>query len=101
MTEISHFLCVPHVSLLLITFNLDGQSTQVEAVLYRVHRYFFCRDSNNFKDRLSRLSMQLEATPDSPPVIQLDDVKSVDFDAFLSILYPQYVYLISESTYGT
>ena len=45
--------------------------------------------------------MQLEATPDSPPVIQLDDVKSVDFDAFLSILYPQYVYLISESTYGT
>ena len=41
--------------------------------------------------------MQLEPTPDSPPVIQLDDVKSVDFDAFLSILYPQYVNLIDQS----
>jgi len=37
--------------------------------------------------------MQLDAMPDSPLVIQLDDVKSVDFDAFLSVLYPQYVYL--------
>jgi len=37
--------------------------------------------------------MQLEPTPDSPPIIQLDDVKAVDFDAFLSVLYPQYVYL--------
>ena len=96
MTEISHFLCVPHVSLP-IAFNLDGQSTQVGGILYRVHRYFFCRDSSDFKGCLSRLSVQLEATPDSPPVIQLDDVKSVEFDAFLSILYPQYVYLIDLS----
>ncbi|KAI0268465.1 hypothetical protein BGY98DRAFT_1019453 [Russula aff. rugulosa BPL654] len=63
----SHFLCV-------------------DDVLYRVHRYFFCRDSKVFKTRLSRLPATQEAS--SPPVISLENVKSRDLDAFLSVLYP-------------
>ena len=35
---------------------------------------------------------QVEETSESTsPIIPLDDVKAVDFDAFLSIIYPQYV----------
>ncbi|KAI0001020.1 hypothetical protein BJV77DRAFT_972136 [Russula vinacea] len=61
-----------------ITFLVDG-------ILYRVHRYFFCRDSNIFKTRLSRLPVRETS---SLPVISIENVKSQDFDAFLSILYP-------------
>ncbi|KAI0002271.1 hypothetical protein BJV74DRAFT_765562 [Russula compacta] len=50
-------------------------------MLYRVHRYFFCRDSNEFVRRLSQFRSK-------GAVISLDDVKSKDFDAFLSVLYP-------------
>jgi hypothetical protein len=68
-----------------------SQSTQVDGVLYRVHGYFFCRDSNEFKDCLSGLSTQQASS--SAPIIPLEGVKSVDFDAFLSVLYPLYVCL--------
>ncbi|KAF8483701.1 hypothetical protein DFH94DRAFT_690169 [Russula ochroleuca] len=61
-----------------ITFLVDG-------ILYRVHRYFFCRDSNMFMTRLSRLLAQEVS---SLPVISIENVKSKDFDAFLSVLYP-------------
>ncbi|KAH9976100.1 hypothetical protein BGW80DRAFT_1157200, partial [Lactifluus volemus] len=65
----------------------DGNITfLVGGFLYRVHRYFFCRDSSEFKERLSRLSNQKGPSPH--PVISLNDVKSADFDAFLSVLYP-------------
>jgi len=57
----------------------------VDDILYRVHRYFFCRDSNIFMTRLSRLPAQGAS---SLPVISIENVKSKDFDAFLSILYP-------------
>ncbi|KAI0002273.1 hypothetical protein BJV74DRAFT_741415, partial [Russula compacta] len=60
----------------------------VEGVLYRIHRYFFCSDSSEFKDRISRLSAEQEQESSPPPLIPLHDVKPVDFDAFLSILYP-------------
>ncbi|KAH9998844.1 hypothetical protein BJV74DRAFT_767551 [Russula compacta] len=67
----------------------DGNVTfLVEDILYRVHQYFFCRDSNEFKDRISQLSTQQEHGSSSLPVISLHGVKPVDFDAFLSILYP-------------
>jgi len=63
--------------------------TQVDGVLYRVHRYFFCRDSKVFKARLSRLPAQdSEASESSLPIISIENVKSKDFDAFLSVLYP-------------
>ncbi|KAI9508388.1 hypothetical protein F5148DRAFT_916261 [Russula earlei] len=67
-------------------FFEDGNVTfLVEGILYRVHRYFFCRDSKEFMTRLSRLPAQ--EGPYSP-VISLENVKSKDFDAFLSVLYP-------------
>ena len=58
---------------------------QVDGILYRVHRYFFCRDSKVFMTRLSRLPAQEGS---SPPIISLENVKSKDLDAFLSVLYP-------------
>jgi len=68
---------------------------QVDSFLYRVHRYFLCRDSNEFVTRLSRLPAQEQA---SPPIISLENVKPEDFDAFLSILYPLCVLLGGIST---
>jgi len=62
-----------------ITFLVDG-------ILYRVHRYFLCRDSKIFMTRLSRLPVQEDGS--SLPVISLENVKSKDLDAFLSVLYP-------------
>ncbi|KAH9965449.1 hypothetical protein BC827DRAFT_857254 [Russula dissimulans] len=68
-------------------FFEDGNITfLVDSILYRVHRYFFCRDSNEFMTRLSRLPLPQEGV--FPPVISLENVKSKDFDAFLSVLYP-------------
>ncbi|KAI0250055.1 hypothetical protein BJV78DRAFT_1128587 [Lactifluus subvellereus] len=67
-------------------FNDGNIAFLVGGILYRVHRYFFCRDSSEFRERLSRLPTQQE--PISPLIISLGDVKSADFDAFLSVLYP-------------
>ena len=82
---------VPRYGALLIF----GAVIQVDNILYRVHRYFLCRDSNEFAMRLSRLPVQDQA---SPPVISLENVKSKDFDVFLSILYPLCVLLARIST---
>jgi hypothetical protein len=57
----------------------------VDGILYRVHRYFFCRDSKVFMTRISRLLAQ---DASSLPVISIENVESNDFDAFLSIFYP-------------
>ena len=64
---------------------------QVDGILYRVHRYFLCRDSKVFKTRISRLPAQEDGS--SLPVISLENVKSKDIDAFLSVLYPLCVLL--------
>ncbi|KAI0302297.1 hypothetical protein B0F90DRAFT_1604304, partial [Multifurca ochricompacta] len=75
--------CVQHERF----FFDDGNITFLaEGILYRVHRYFFCRDSNEFRSRLSKIPTHDGAS--SPPVVSLENVKSKDFDAFLSILYP-------------
>ncbi|KAI0060587.1 hypothetical protein BV25DRAFT_946750 [Artomyces pyxidatus] len=56
----------------------DGNTTfEVEHVLYHVHRYFF-RDSN----------ILAGATIASASPIELQGVKTREFDAFLSIIYP-------------
>ncbi|KAI0295262.1 hypothetical protein BC826DRAFT_1009143 [Russula brevipes] len=73
-----------------VTFLVDG-------VLYRVHGYFFCRDSKEFRDRLSGLSTQQASS--STPIIPLEGVKSVDFDAFLSVLYPLNFNTVEERTF--
>jgi hypothetical protein len=75
----------------------DGNITfHVQGGLYRLHRYLFCK-SSEFKDRLSRLPTQQESS--HPPTIPLEDVKSVDFDAFLSILYPQNYNTLEERSF--
>jgi hypothetical protein len=68
---------------------------QVEEMLFRVHSYFFVRDSPYFQDLLVIQSKDgAVATEDM--LIRLDnDVKSVDFERFLSILYPPCVVILS------
>ncbi|KAJ6497452.1 hypothetical protein C8R45DRAFT_127696 [Mycena sanguinolenta] len=62
----------------------------VEKHLYRVHRYFFERDSAIFASMFSLPSVAGER-PEGEVVenpIVLEGVNAVDFDRFLSVLYP-------------
>ena len=59
-------------------------------MLYCVHRYFFSRDSTYFSTRFAQLDIRDHET--LPAIISLGDIRSKDFDAFLSILYPEYVF---------
>jgi len=69
-------------------FFKDGNVTfLVDNVLYCVHRYFFSRDSTYFATRFDQLDIH-DHEP-LPTIISLGDVESKDFDAFLSILYPE------------
>ncbi|KAH9965494.1 hypothetical protein BC827DRAFT_1320245 [Russula dissimulans] len=66
----------------------DGNITfLVDAILYCVHRYFFSRDSPYFSTRLDQLGIR-EHEPLSI-IISLGDVEPKDFDALLSVLYPE------------
>jgi BTB/POZ domain len=53
-------------------------------MLYRVHRYFFLRDSAYFRDLVKG---DLAGGPTVRPFM-LNNITGVEFDAFLSILYP-------------
>ncbi|KAA1470498.1 hypothetical protein DENSPDRAFT_702354 [Dentipellis sp. KUC8613] len=65
----------------------DGNVTfLVGDTLYRVHRYFFQRDSTHFANLL--LGHPLSEATDASGPIALDDVECNEFDALLSILYP-------------
>jgi hypothetical protein len=68
-------------------------------VLYCVHRYFFSRDSTYFSTRFAQLDIR-DHEP-IPTIVSLGDIESKDFDAFLSILYPEYVFstVIYQLTY--
>ncbi|KAI9441583.1 hypothetical protein H4582DRAFT_1849224 [Lactarius indigo] len=69
-------------------FFKDGNVTfLVDGFLYCVHRYFFSRDSVYFSTRFARLGVRDYET--SSTTISLGDVERKDFDAFLSILYPE------------
>ena len=60
---------------------------QVNDVLYRVHRYLFSCDSEYFSTRFARLEVcDHEALS---TIISLRDVECEDFEAFLSVLYPE------------
>jgi len=69
-------------------FFMDGNITfLVDGTLYCVHRYFFSRDSAYFSSKFSQLDIR-----DHEPlrtVVSLGDTERNDFDAFLSILYPE------------
>jgi hypothetical protein len=63
---------------------------QVDGTLYCLHQYLFSRDSVHFSTRFVQLGVRdheaLSVT------ISLGNIKCKDFDAFLSIIYPEYVY---------
>jgi hypothetical protein len=60
---------------------------QVDGFLYRVHLYFFCRDSVYFSTRFAQLGVRDHEA--SSIIVSLGDVECKDFEAFLSVLYPQ------------
>ena len=60
---------------------------QVDGFLYRVHLYFFCRDSVYFSTRFAQLGVRGHEA--SSIIVSLGDVECKDFEAFLSVLYPQ------------
>ncbi|KAF8270203.1 hypothetical protein EI94DRAFT_1723356 [Lactarius quietus] len=69
-------------------FFKDGNVTfLVDGFLYCVHRYFFSRDSVYFSTRFTQLGVRDHEA--SSTIVSLGDVESKDFEAFLSVLYPQ------------
>ncbi|KAF7981366.1 hypothetical protein HWV62_33835 [Athelia sp. TMB] len=57
----------------------------VEGSLYKIHRYFFARDSAHFRSIFGLKG--IEGSDEYSPCI-LSDVNCADFDEFLAILYP-------------
>ena len=62
---------------------------QVDGILFCVHRYFFSRDSVYFSTRFAQLGVRDHEA--SSTIVSLGDVECKDFEAFLSVLYPQWV----------
>jgi hypothetical protein len=60
---------------------------QVDGNLYCVHRYFFARDSVYFSTRFAHLGLRDHEA--SSTIVSLGDVETKDFEAFLSVLYPE------------
>ena len=60
---------------------------QVDGILFCVHRYFFSRDSVYFSTRFAQLGVRDHEA--SSTIVSLGDVECKDFEAFLSVLYPQ------------
>jgi hypothetical protein len=60
---------------------------QVDGTLYCVHRYFFSRHSVYFSTRFAQLGIHDHES--LPITISLGNVERKDYDAFLSILYPE------------
>ncbi|KAH9976128.1 hypothetical protein BGW80DRAFT_1291526 [Lactifluus volemus] len=63
-----------------VTFLVDGS-------LYCVHRYFFSRDSVYFSTRFAQLDIRDHEA--LPTIISLGDIEREDFEAFLSVIYPE------------
>ena len=60
---------------------------QVDGMLYCVHRYFFSRDSVYFSTRFEQLGIHDHEA--LPTTISLGNIERKDFNAFLSVLYPE------------
>ena len=72
----------------------------MQDILYRVHQYFFERDSEIFASMFTlpgpdnpRSEHKQDGSCDDQPIV-LPGQESADFDAFLSILYPLCVLVI-------
>ncbi|KAH8996883.1 hypothetical protein EDB92DRAFT_1539658 [Lactarius akahatsu] len=61
--------------------------SQVDGILYCVHRYFFSRDSVYFSTRFAQLGVRDHEA--SSTTVSLGDIEREDFEAFLSVLYPE------------
>jgi hypothetical protein len=61
--------------------------SQVDGFLYCVHRYFFSRDSVYFSTRFAQLGVRDHEAIST--IVSLGDVECDDFEAFLSVLYPE------------
>ncbi|KAH9051019.1 hypothetical protein EDB83DRAFT_2169044, partial [Lactarius deliciosus] len=69
-------------------FFKDGNVTfLVDGILYCVHRYFFSRDSVYFSTRFAQLGVRDHEA--SSTTVSLGDIEREDFEAFLSVLYPE------------
>ncbi|KAH9067684.1 hypothetical protein EDB87DRAFT_1544734, partial [Lactarius vividus] len=69
-------------------FFKDGNVTfLVDGILYCVHRYFFSRDSVYFSTRFTQLGVRDHEA--SSTTVSLGDIERKDFEAFLSVLYPE------------
>lgn len=75
-----------YVMLYGVCSNVLKQS-QVDGFLYCVHRYFFSRDSVYFSTRFAQLGVRNHEALST--IISLGDVECEDFEAFLSVLYPE------------
>jgi hypothetical protein len=60
---------------------------QVDGTLFCVHRYFFSRDSDYFSTRFALLGVRDHEA--LVTIVSLGDVERTDFEAFLSVLYPE------------
>lgn len=68
--------------------------SQVESTLFRVHRYFFTRDSAFFREKLPHPPPPGEFTKgssDSNPFV-LEDTLRIDFERLLWVFYNPYVH---------
>ena len=79
----SHFWC----AVLYVIHPQCTDRSQVDGILYCVHRYFFSRDSVYFSTRFAQLGVRDHEA--SSTIVSLGDVEYKDFEAFLSVLYPQ------------
>ncbi|KAI9452806.1 hypothetical protein F5148DRAFT_496055 [Russula earlei] len=66
---------------------LRSLEQMVDRTLYCVHRYFFSRDSAYFSTGLAQFDIRDHET--LPTIISLDKIERNDFDAFLSVFYPE------------
>jgi hypothetical protein len=79
--------------------SFSNACIKVENHLYQVHEYFLARDSHKFCDLLAE--PHPSTTNDAAhQAIFLRDVKSIDFERFLTVLYPVYV-LLSAALFST
>ncbi|KAI9441603.1 hypothetical protein H4582DRAFT_1933712 [Lactarius indigo] len=63
------------------------EKSQVDGFLFCVHRYFFSRDTVYFSTRFAQLGVRGHEA--SSTIVSLGDVEREDFEAFLSVLYPE------------
>ena len=71
-----------------LLYALDSLTrSQVDGTLYCVHRYFFSRDSVYFSTKFSQLGVRDHESLST--TVSLGDVGRKDFEAFLSVIYPE------------